>query len=224
MHAKVIDTARKSIEIIIAMRKTLVTFLLLTLFSLGASAQMINNENTHARVALSTNAVDWAWFITPNITAQFAVSQHVTIEASARYNNWSFMNDSPTDRLRFAQSTYGLGARWWTWYTYSGVWYGAKAQYSEYSRGSFVNRYIKEEGDAAGLSLSAGYSIHINKWFDVDFGLSLWGGKKWYKTYESETNVCPSCGRRTDAAYDQPASTKTFLEPNEAVIALMFVF
>lgn len=191
---------------------------------------------TNSRFALSTNCFDWLYFLTPNVSVQYALNQHWTLLAEAKYNNWSYNSDSIDNRIRQARQEYSFGFRWWGWYTYSGWWVGCRAMYREYSGNwalahsfsDWGNRSIKEEGDAFGLAVSGGYSLQLKRWLDLDFGIGLLGGYTFYKQYSGEADgtgaVCPRYGRRIDAAVDEPASQAFFIGPAEVVVSLVFIF
>ena len=164
-----------------------------------------------ARWSLSTNAIDWATLLTTNVSAQYSLSQHLTLEGQARWNPWTF-NKGGESQLQTRQRTFSLGARWWPWYTYSGWWVSARGQISEYNFGG-LRTMETEEGDAAGLVLSAGYSFQLKKWLNIDFGAAFWGGYKRYVKY-----ACPNCGNRTDQG------EKAFVLPDEVLISAMFIF
>ena len=190
---------------------------------------------TNSRLALSTNVFDWCYFLTPNVGVQYAVAQHWTLLAEAKYNRWAFRNDSPDGRLRQARQEYSLGFRWWDWYTYSGLWAGGRLMYREYSGNgplchSFAdwgNRYLKEEGDAFALAASIGYSFQIKRWLDIDLGVGILGGYTLYRQYSGEADgtgaVCPRYGRRIDAPVFKPASGEFFIGPAEVVISVTFI-
>lgn len=164
-----------------------------------------------SRWAGEINVVDLGFLGTVNGDFQFALAQHWTIEAQARYNNWTY-NKAKENQLESRQKTFAAGVRFWPWYTYSGWWIGLKGQYQEYNRGG-IGTLETEEGDAFGGVLSAGYSLQINRWFNIDFGLGGWAGMTKYTTY-----ACPHCGKRVDEG------KKFFFLPNEVVIAAMFIF
>lgn len=164
-----------------------------------------------ARWGVSTNAVDWAYLLTANASAQFSVSRHFTLETQARWNPWTF-NSMSDAQLQSRQRSFSLGARWWPWYVYSGWWVAARAQYSEYNSGGLLTMET-EEGDAAGLAVSAGFSIQVKKWLNIDVGGGFWSGYKKYIRY-----ACPYCGRRTDQG------EKVFFLPDELLISAMFIF
>ena len=171
-----------------------------------------------SRWCVSTNLVDWAWFGTINGEAQFSVSRRLSLDANAKYNNWTFKNDIITERMRTAQRTFAAGLRFWPWYVYSGWWVGAKAQYQEYSRGGLFKVLEKEEGNAFGLALSGGYSVQIKRWLDIDFGLGVWGGMTDYVLWQLDGASCPACGRRIDQG------SKFFVLPNEVYVSIAFIF
>ena len=183
-----------------------------------------SDERT-SRIAMSTNAVDWAWYVTPNIEIQYAVHRRWTLDATAKYNNWTYFDKDAYRRNRQCRQEYSLGFRFWPWYTYSGWWFGMNAQYQDYSRRQVRNIYRKEEGDAFGLSAGAGYSVHIKPWLNIDFGIGFWGGKKYYKVYESADWACPECGKRVDRVDGNEAPSRGwFILPNYALASLMFIF
>lgn len=185
---------------------SLLTFLALTIL---CHAQ--EKEFTGSRLALSTNITDYLLLVSPNMDIQLAIDRQFTAEAGMKYNNWSF--NHATDReVKNRQQTYYAGARWWPWYTFSGWWIGTALQYQEYDRGGLF-RMDSEAGDAFGLSLSGGYSLQIVKWMNIDMGFGFWGGRTRYTVYE-----CPYCGKKVDEG------EKIFILPNEARLALQFIF
>jgi len=210
-------------------------YVLVLLLLLGVSTYG-QKSGLNARMALSVNAVDLGWFLTPNLGMQYAVGRHWTVKAEVKYNRWTFNDGSADSRVRHARQEYSLGGRWWGWYTYTGWWIGLSAKYREYSGcglsslnpGSWGDRYVKEEGDAVGAALSFGYSVQITEWLDIDFGLGIWGGNAWYRQYSGEAdgsgNVCPRYGKRTDASVDAPASHTLFIAPDEVMVTAVFIF
>lgn len=230
----------KILYLCIAMKKTVL--IIIALLSMAGSYQsfaangvdgkegkdkttVIKADGSISRWCVSTNAVDWAWFVTPNANVQFSLSRHFTLEAGFRYNAWTYFGSVSDKRNRQCRQNYFVGLRYWPWYTYSGWWIGAKAQYEEYSRRQWKNIYRKEEGDAVGLGISAGYSIQLLPWLNLDFGVGVWGGGKSYKVYQDMDNACPECGRRVDYnGIDDAPSKGFFFMPNEVTVGLMFIF
>lgn len=189
----------------------LLVILLLVLFSDACMAQHSLAADTDARFAVSTNVTDYVNLLTPNIDVQYAVGKSFTAQVGMKYNNWTFGPD--TDKaMKNRQQTYYVGARWWPWYTYSGWWVGGAAQFQEYDRGGVFTK-DSEEGDAYGLAFSGGYSIQLAKWLNFDIGFGFWGGRTEYVRYS-----CPTCGKKVDEG------KKFFVLPNEARVALQFIF
>lgn len=197
------------------MKKLIFIFVFLFLAAWGASAQRVADGDYdlehRARFAFSQNLADYLFLGTVNAELQFSVHRNWTVGLGARYNNWTW-RARQDNQFEQRQQTYYIGARWWPWYTYSGWWVGARIQYQEYNRGGLI-RQETEEGDAMGLALGAGYSVHINRWLNIDFGLYGWGGAAKYVKY-----ACPYCGRRTGEGM------KAFFLPDDMVVSLMFIF
>lgn len=163
------------------------------------------------RWSISTNAFEWANLATVNASGQFSIARHFTLEASTRWNPWSYSNNNG-DRFQSRQRTFAFGTRWWPWYAYSGWWAGLKGQYQEYNRGGLRSQET-EEGDAAGLVVGGGFSFQINRWLNLDLGVGFWGGYTKYTTY-----ACPVCGKTLDKG------SKPFILPDEMMISAMFIF
>ena len=164
-----------------------------------------------ARFAFSQNLADYLFLGTLNAELQYSIHRSWTLLGGARYNNWTWLHRQES-QFEARQQTYYLGVRWWPWYTYSGWWLGSRMQFQEYNRGGIFSPET-EEGNAYGIGASGGYSVHVNRWLNVDFGLGFWGGMTRYVTY-----ACPYCGKRTGEG------TKAFFLPDELRVALELVF
>ena len=199
------------------MKKVMITALVLLLAAASASAQ---------KMAIGNNVADDLFLGTLNLQAQYAVGQHWSLTADVKYNPWTFHKgeagneDSMSSQLQARQRSAALGARWWPWHIYSGWWVAGKAKWQEYNSNFWcVNDQIvyhglqTEEGTRAGLSLGFGYSFMLTSWFDLDVGVSGWGGGQWYSRY-----ACPTCGRLVESG------VKGFLLPDELTLALIFIF
>lgn len=163
------------------------------------------------RWAVAVNAADALDFGTMDVEASYAVSQHMTVNAGAELNPWTF-NKGTADQLQNRKQAYHAGVRYWWWNTYSGWWTGGKLQYREYNRGGIINDEA-EEGDSYGLGVNAGYSLMLSEHFNMEFGLGLWGGYRTYTTY-----ACPSCGKVTDSGQEW------FMASNELLVSLVWIF
>lgn len=162
--------------------------------------------------SVSTNAMDYVNLGTMNAEASMATGRHISINASARINPWTFHKGDPSKQMQNRQQTYAVGVRYWPWHIYSGWWMSGMAQYQEYNRGGIISA-TTEEGDAYGLSIGAGYSLMLHEHWNLDFGLSLWGGQKTFVTY-----ACPSCGKITDKG------AKWFFMPNDLRVSIAYIF
>ena len=166
---------------------------------------------TAQKFSLSTNLADWANFGTANVEFAGAVARHITLDASARVNPWTFHKGTP-EQMQSRHQTYSLGMRWWPWNVFSGWWMSAGLQYQDYNHGGF-SRPVTEEGDAAGMRLGGGWSLMLTPWLNLDLGIGIWGGYKWYTRY-----ACPRCGKITSTG------EKWFILPDRLTVALMFTF
>ncbi len=198
----------------------LLSFGLLAAFSAGAQEDLTSIEGTgrgseqlehRARLAFSQNLADYIFLGTLNGDLQLSIHRYWTMQIGARYNNWTWRHRQD-NQFEARQKSFYIGARWWPWYTYSGWWAGAKLQYQEYNRGGIFSP-ATEEGDAWGMALGGGYSVHVNRWLNVDFGIFGWGGVTKYVSY-----ACPYCGRKTGEG------VKGFFLPDEVRVAVQFIF
>ena len=162
--------------------------------------------------SVSTNLMDYACLGTINIEGSGAAGRHISINASARVNPWTYHKGDPAKQMQNRHQTYAAGIRYWPWHIYSGWWISGMAQYQEYNHGGIFSQKT-EEGDAYGLSVGAGYSLMLHEHWNLDFGLSLWGGQKSYITY-----ACPSCGRIIDKG------AKWFFQPNDIRVSIAYIF
>jgi hypothetical protein len=163
------------------------------------------------KASVSTNLLDYACLGTFNVEASYSLSRHCSITASVRYNPFTFYKGEQR-QFQYRQQSYAVGVRAWPWHSYSGWWFAGKVRYQEYNVGGIFTRET-EEGDKAGLSVCAGYSLMISRHFNVEFGLGLWSGAAWYRKYS-----CQSCGLTIEDG------RKWFLHPDDLMISLAYVF
>lgn len=148
----------------------------------------------------STNLLDWANLGTINGTASVALSQHFSLGAEARYNNWSFGSTEKGNAFQNRSRSAALLLRWWPWTSYSSWYFGLRGQIEEYNRGGWIfdrrTPYgrVTEEGYAYGAGIGAGYQYMIAKHLNLDLGLGIWAGRRVYTQY-----ACPRCGRIIEA-------------------------
>ena len=175
------------------------------------------------RFSVSTNIAEWANLGTINGEAGFAVAQHFSLHAGARYNNWTFLKGNPEDRFEdpFGETeqqfqnrkqAYQLSIRYWPWYVYSGWWSYVRGQYMEYNRGG-VFRHTAEEGDAYGAGFGLGYTRMLHRSWNIEFGLGAWAGVTDYTGYR-----CTNCGSV------MAQGKKFFLLPDDLFVSIIYVF
>ena len=152
------------------------------------------------KFAFRANVADLLNGATLGVEASVGFTRHWSADADVRYNPYF-------DALR--KRSLGVGARFWPWYVYSGLWLSGKARYQEYSMSS----HYTSEGDRYGASFAAGYSRMLGRHLNFDLGLGLWGGYETYSVYECET-----CGRIRERG------AKYFLLPDSFILAFTLVF
>ena len=179
------------------------------LILLAAIAACITSSAQNVSVA--TNLMDYVSLGTMNADLSIGTGRHVSLNATARINPWTYHKGDPARQMQNRHQTYALGFRYWPWHIYSGWWISGAAQYQEYNRGGIISQRT-EEGDAYGISPGAGYSLMLHENLNLDFGLSFWAGQKTYIAY-----ACPSCGRIVEKG------SKWFIMPNELRVALQFI-
>jgi len=168
------------------------------------------------KIQVGTNAVGLACLGTLNAQIDYAFAQHWSVGIQGRYNPFSFNRPSSdgeqASTMQLKQRCVAALARWWPWHIYSGWWIAGKAQWQEYNSGGIVSQQT-EEGQRYGGGLTAGYTHMINKHLNMEFGLGVWGGMKQYTVY-----ACPTCGKRISSG------SRSFVMPNDVIIALSYVF
>lgn len=177
--------------------------LYLLLAPLAASAQ---------KLQVSTNAVGLACLGTFNAQIDYALSQHWSIGAAGKYNPFSYDGGVADSGVQLRQRSLSAVARYWPWHIYSGWWLCGKVQWQEYNMGGLLSEQT-EEGQRYGAGITAGYTHMLSEHFNIEFGLGVWGGMKNYTVY-----ACPTCGTKKDGG------VKSFVMPNDVIIALSYVF
>lgn len=187
-------------------RKSILTLLCV------AAALTIPAGMSAQKLQLSTNVLGLACLGTLNAEVHYAVAQHWSVGVSGRFNPFSYPSPDRVGQFQLRQRCVSAGARWWPWHIYSGWWVAGKAQWQEYNAGGIISPRT-EEGHRYGGGITAGYSYMISTHFNVEFGLGMWGGIKEYKSY-----ACPKCGTKVDEG------VKSFVAPNDFIVALTYVF
>ena len=160
--------------------KRILTFFMTMAISAGAAQAQ--------KISFGVNLAEAACLGTIEGTLQYRIHPHWSLECGARYNNWEFAKAE--DCLFDKRRDFYAGARLWIADSGSGWWSGMRIQTEEYNRYGLFGNTLKEEGDALGISVGAGWSRPLwGKW-RIDAGLYVWGGGKTYCSY-----AAPHCGR-----------------------------
>ena len=114
-------------------------FLIVLVFSLASEASAQD-------WSVATNLFDYVSLGTINAEASAAAGRHLSVNASARVNPWTFHQGDPAKQMQNRHQTYAVGIRYWPWHIYSGWWFSGMAQYQEYNRGGIIAQET-EEGD-----------------------------------------------------------------------------
>lgn len=166
------------------------------------------------KVAVGTNLISYANFLTTNLEASYAISKNWNVYVQGKYNPWTFNEDKPAkDHMQNRQLSFAAGARYYPWHVYTGWWASAGAQYTKYNTGGIV-RTKTWEGYVYGVTLGAGYSWLLTRHLNMDFGFGLMVGPNIYRTY-----ACPSCGR-----IEEMDKKEIYVGPNELIVKLSYLF
>ena len=165
------------------------------------------------KVSVSTNLYHWATLGTINLEGSISVAQHLSVHVGGRFNPWTMTASKSGIPYYLHQKTSYAGIRYWPWYIHSGWWLGGKLQYMDYAE-TGIWRPAIETGRAIGLGLAGGYSLMLNKHWNLDFGIGGWGGyMPSHSLYGSERNP-----------YIREEGPKVFVWPDEMIIAFSYVF
>lgn len=198
--------------------KKILLFIIAAVFSLSLRAQ--------GQFAISTNFGDWAYLGTANISGAVGFGQHFSIDATAKYNPWSFYGKSNDRLLRNKQVTLSAGARIWPWTVFTEWYFGLGFQYQMYNRAGLWGKEIVE-GDAYGAKFEIGYAYMFSKHWNMLFGLGGWlGGEKRTKYYDLYDYRDIKYGEVTEPlkpGHGLPEK-RFFILPNEVNISIMYIF
>lgn len=138
-------------------RKLRFMILFLLLGTTSASAQ---------QTALKTNLLQWAT-TTPNVSAEFALGRHFSMETGGSYNAWKFDNGMKLN-LYMAR----LELRYWTCRKFEGHFVGIHGHYGHFNIGLIpflpaMTDYIYR-GDFYGGGLSYGYHWALGRRWGIE--------------------------------------------------------
>lgn len=157
---------------------------------------------------VATNLLDYLNLGT--INAEFGLSPwpEWSFYIKGRYCPFSY---NFQERIQNRVAGGAAGARYWFWYSNAGWFLNAQAGYSKYNTGGIFDRNAYE-GDAFSFAAGGGYSLMLNRRWNLDFALGLQAGYTSYTKY-----ACPRCGKVV--ARDR----KIFVAPADMLVQLSFM-
>lgn len=165
------------------MKKLLFRVLLVSLFLLIGL-----QKSSAQKLGISTNLFDWCNMATVNASVNMSMGQHLSAGVSGRYNPWFFRRGTE-NQVNHALRAVSIDLRYWPWHVYSGWWYMFRWQAQEYNYSNLYGLPYSEQGISRGIGLGTGYALMIGTHWNVDFGVSFWGGMKNYERFD-----CSYCG------------------------------
>ena len=141
-----------------------ICFILLCLFSINGYAQ---------KLALKTNLVQWAT-VSPNLGAEFVLSNHLWLDLSASFNVWF-----PGSSLDLKHVLVQPELRYWFGRPMSRHYLGATAFYTSYDA-LLKRKYYY--GDAVAAGVTYGYAVVINKHWNFEASVGI--GALRYRQYK----------------------------------------
>jgi hypothetical protein len=171
-------------------------------------------ENAKAQnVSLSTNLLEWANFGTANMEAGFSVHKNISLHFGAKYNPWEFETSRLHLDLYNKQTTGYLGVKYWPWHVFSGWWVGVRTRVTDYAN-TGIWRPALNQGLAVGCGLSFGYTLMLHERLNIEFGIGVWGGRRFdYTLY-----CC------TDCMNIRETGAHNFISYDDVSVSLMHVF
>lgn len=171
-------------------------------------------STTATRFAISTNVMNFLTNSSISVDFAMSVARHITLHLGGNSNPWNIHYEADGQAYRHVQWTAWTGMRWWPWYTYSGWWVGARAQWANYIGKGLLKNNTFEGNNALGLGIQAGYTLMLSKHFNLDIGLGGWGGlildRTIYSTQEKTTT--------------HPGGKVWFIAPEMLNLSLAYVF
>lgn len=168
------------------------------------------------RFGIKVNLLYGIAALTPNLSAEAALSRQSTIELSYSNNPWKH-NANLNDNKKLLHGVIRAEYRYWLCERFNGHFFGAHALYSEYNiSGKNVPFLFKDDyrykGNAYGGGITYGYNLPVGKRWNVEFTAGLGVLRMKYDRYS-----CLTCD--TDA---EPF-TKTYFGPTRLGINIVFL-
>lgn len=155
-------------------------------------------------VALKTNGLYWLT-TTPNIGIETALSDKVTLEATAAYNPWTFKDDRKMHLLLVQPEL-----KYWFCEKFEGHFVGVHLHGAQFYGGFGDKLY---DGYLAGGGLTYGYDWILSPHWNMEAAIGAGFARLWYK--ESPNLPCIKC---------QEHKHKNYIGPTKAALSLVYIF
>lgn len=160
-----------------------------------------------ARFALKTNLVYGAAWMTPNLSAEVALSPHSTLALSYSNNPWGWKRRSRDDNTKLLHGVVLPEYRYWFGERFKGHFVGAHALYAEYNVSgrtvpTLFEKDYRYQGTAFGGGLSYGYSLPLSPHWSVEFTAGVGVAKMKYDRFTCRT--CDDRGERIEGTWVGP--------------------
>ena len=178
------------------------------------STTAFSKSSVDKRFSVGTNLVEYLDLVTTNLEVGANLNRYWSIHLKGSYNPfwWFFKKDETTYPFQHCQLSGELITKYWPWYVYSGWHIKGGFKYLVYNKGGVFSPKT-EEGIGFGAILGGGYALMLNKWWNIEFGVALFGGYKKYKEYSS-----PRCGKLL------ATKEHLFISPDGVSISFHFTF
>ena len=168
------------------------------------------------RFAVKVNMLYGAATLTPNISAEVALSKRSTIELSYSSNPWKYKADL-ADNKKFLHGIARAEYRYWFCERYNGHFLGVHGLYSEYNISGhkvplLFEKDYRYKGSAYGGGITYGYNLPIGKQWNLEFAAGLGLVYMDYDRYS-----CRTCDT------DSQSFKKTYFGPTRAAISIVFL-
>ena len=155
-------------------------------------------------VALKTNTLYWL-ATTPNIAAETALSDKVTLEVAGAYNPWTFANNK---KLRFWMVQPEV--KYWLCQKFEGHFFGIHAHGAQFYS---TLAHKRRDGYLAGAGFSYGYDWILSPRLNLEAEIGAGYARLWYK--ESD---CIPCMKSYERKH------KNYFGPTKAALSLVYFF
>lgn len=173
------------------------------------------NQGHLPSFAMKTNLLYGLGTLTPNLSMEFGLGMHTSLEVGASYNPWNLKGSLESNR-KLVHMIIKPEFRYWTCERFTGHFFGAHAIYGRYNIGTYevpalFEKEYRYNGYAVGGGITYGYSLPFAKRWSVEFAVGV--GALWLSYDRFDCAACDS---------DPTPMTKTYFGPTNASISLVF--